>query len=287
VYAATEADGVDRMSRVVLSGHSAGTKVYNEDVKGSIYFDALVTLAGICPKAARQTRHLLILACYAGEEDNIKNVYTKAFPNLQTFAGYTNACPTGSGAAASLRNWAGVTDKDPTKMEMPPSGQSNWAMGAYQTNDPIDAKALISRLRTDESTFDDYFKGTKVDPNSHSGFLFEYYGRARTAELHTSEITGADHDYAKRHADQSYRLRFWSGMVSHFWKKNKGAITTGYGTATVPSYGTMTRKDALAAIAAFGSTSTATGATKAEAERLLDALRDLDPKELNDNWIAP
>ena len=56
VYAACEADGVDRMSRVVLSGHSYGTKVYNENVKGAIYFDALIKLAGIFPKPAGQTR---------------------------------------------------------------------------------------------------------------------------------------------------------------------------------------------------------------------------------------
>jgi hypothetical protein len=287
VYAATDADGVDRMSRVVLSGHSYGTKVYNEDVKGAIYFDALVTMAGIFPSAAGQTKHLLVLACLAGDEDNVKKIYTKAFPSLQTFAGYTNTCPTGFGAAQSLEKWSGVTDKNPTKLDMPPSGQSNWAMGVYQSDAPVDGPALMTGLRADEAKFDDYFNGTKVDPDNHSGFLFEYYRRARTAEQHSSTITGADHAYAQLHADQSYRLRFWPAMVSNFWKKNKAAITKGYGTAAVPAYGTMSRKDALAAIASFGATSTATGQDKTEAERLLNALRDLDPTELNDNWITP
>jgi hypothetical protein len=287
VYAATDADGVDRMSRVVLSGHSYGTKVYNEDIKGAIYFDALVKLAGIFPSAAGQTKHLLVLACLAGDEDNVKKFYTKAFPSLQTFAGYTNTCPTGYGAAQSLEKWAGVTDKNPTKLDMPPSGQSNWAMGVYQSDAPVDGPALMTGLRTDEAKFNDYFNGTKVDPDNHSGFLFEYYRRARTAEQHSSTITGADHVYAQLHADQSYRLRFWPAMASNFWKKNKAAITKGYGTATVPAYGTMSRKDALAAIANFGATSNATGPDKTEAERLLKALKDLDPAELNDNWIVP
>jgi hypothetical protein len=286
VYASTDADKVDRMSRVILSGHSYGTKVYNEKIKGAIYFDALVKMAGIFPSAAAQTKHLLVLACLAGDEDNVKKIYTKAFPNLQTFSGYTNSCPTGSGAAATLGTWAGVTDKNPTKLDPPAAGQANWAMGVYQTDEPVDP-ALMTKLRADESKFDDYFKGTKVDPDNHSGFLFEYYRNARTAELHSSTITGADHVYAQLHADQSYRLRFWPAMVSNFWKKNKTVITKGYGTAKVPSYGTMSRKDSLAAISAFSGTSTATGTDKAEAERLLNALKDLDPKELNDNWITP
>src|SRR5262249_2593844 len=84
VYAACEKDGIDRMSRVILSGHSYGTKVYNQEVKGAIYFKALVDLAGIFPKAAGQTKHLMVLACLAGDENLIKNTYQKAFPNLQT-----------------------------------------------------------------------------------------------------------------------------------------------------------------------------------------------------------
>jgi hypothetical protein len=287
VYAATDADGVDRMSRVVLSGHSYGTKVYNEDVKGAIYFDALVKLAGIFPSAAGQTKHLLVLACLAGDEDNVKKFYTKAFPSLQTFAGYTNSCPTGFGAAQSLEKWAGVTDKNPTKLDMPPSGQSNWAMGVYQSDAPVNGAALMAGLRADEAKFNEYFNGTKVDPDNHSGFLFDYYVRARTAEQHSSTITGADHDYAQLHSDQSYRLRFWPAMVSNFWKKNKDAITKGYGTAAVPAYEKMSRKEALAAVANFGSTSNATGQERTEAERLLKALRELNPTELNDNWIKP
>lgn len=287
VYALTEKDGLDRMSRVILSGHSYGTKIYNENVKGAIYFDALVKLASLFPKAAGQTKHLLVLACLAGSEDLVKNIYKKAFPNLQTFWGWTNSCPTGWGAAKALGEWSEVTDKDPIKLAMPPAGQANWAMGVYQTDAPVDPVALMAGLRADESKFDQYFAGAKVDADNHSGFLYEYYRRSRTAEQQTSTIVGADHTYAKLHADQSFRLRFWSAMVSNFWKKNEAAITKGYGSASVPKYGTMSRKDALTAIAAFDSASTATGPDKVEAKRLLNALKNLDPAELNDNWLSP
>lgn len=287
VYALTEKDGLDRMSRVILSGHSYGTKIYNKEVKGAIYFDALVRLASLFPKAAAQTKHLLVLACLAGAEDLVKNIYKKAFPNLQTFWGWTDTCPTGWGAAKALGEWSEVTDKDPIKLAMPPAGQANWAMGVYQTDAPVDSVALMAGLRADESKFDQYFAGTKVDADNHSGFLYEYYRRSRTAEQQTTTIVGADHAYAKLHADQSFRLRFWSAMVSNFWKKNEATIAKGYGSASVPKYGRMSRKDALTAIAAFDSASTATGPDKVEARRLLNALKDLDPAELSDNWLSP
>lgn len=288
VYAACEADGVDRMSRVVLSGHSYGTKVYNENVKGAIYFDALIKLAGIFPKAAGQTKHLIVLACLAGAEDLVKNVYLKAFPNLQTWRGWHGSCPTGWGAVQALEGWTKTTDSNPTKLDLPEPGQANWAMGVYQSGDAtIDPVALMTGLRADESKFDQYFAGTLVDPDNHSGFLFEYYRRARNASQHTNSITGADHAYAQLHADQSFRLRFWPAMVSNFWKKNQAAIAKGYGKAKAPDYGKMTRKAALAAIAGFAAASDATGADRDEALRLLTALKNLDPGDLNDNWLTP
>lgn len=117
VYAATEKDGVDRMSRVVLSGeHNPDPKIYNKEIKGAIYFDSLVKLAGIFPKAAAQTKHLLMLACFAGEEELIKNYYLKAFPNLITvwgirtflLLGPARLPPWESGRASPIRtqpNW--------------------------------------------------------------------------------------------------------------------------------------------------------------------------------------
>jgi hypothetical protein len=286
VYSACEKDGVDRMSRVVLSGHSYGTKVYNEDAKGAILFDALVTLAGIFPKAAAQTRHLIVLACMAAEESTIKNFYLKAFPNLKTVSGWTSSCPTGAGAASALGQWASRTDVDPTKLPAPPQGQANWALGNFQSGDPVDPVALMADLRADDAKFADYFAGTKADPNSHAGPLTDYYHRARSAEQQ-SAITGADHAYAATHADQSFRLRFWRGMVSGFWKKYGTTVAKGYGSAKVPAFATMSRKDALAAIASFDADAAGSTADKAQARKLLDGLRTLDPGLLSDNWFNP
>lgn len=286
VYSACQKDGADRMSRVVLSGHSYGTKIYNEDAKGAIYFDALVTLAGIFPKAAAQTKHLLVLACMAAEESTIKNFYLKAFPNLKTVEGWTSSCPSGPGAVSALSAWATRTDADPTKVPAPPEGQANWALGNFQSGDPVDPVALMADLRADEAKFADYFAGKKADSNSHSGPLTDYYHRARSAEQQ-SAIKGADHAYAATHADQSFRLRFWPGMVSGFWKKYGATVTKGYGKSKVPAFAKMSRKDAVAAIAKFDADAAGSTADKAEAKKLLNSLLNLDPAILSDNWFNP
>jgi hypothetical protein len=282
-YARTQADGKDRMSRVVLSGHSFGVEITNEVFKPNashIYFSFLVDLAKLFPKAAGQTKHLYVSACYAGVEDNIRDFYQKAFPSLVTFSGWTDSCPTNTGAASALTAWAKTTDPDPTSLAKPPAGRSAWASGFYQGNEKSDPVEIIKNIRSDESRFMDYFNGAKVDPDPHRGWLTNYYGQVRGADLRTASITGADHTYAHQHAEQALRLRFWTDQVAKFWKDNEGKIRAGYGTSPVPNFGKMSRKEALRAIANFPSTAKGGATEKAEAQRLLDGLKNLDEKVL-------
>ena len=58
------------------------------------------------------------------------------------------------------------------------------------------------------------------------------------------------------------------------------AIRAGYGKATVPNFGKMTRKEALKAIDKFLVAAQGTDVDKAEAKRLLEGLRNLDEKVL-------
>jgi hypothetical protein len=285
VYSQTEADGKDRMTRVILSGHSSGKYIYDENVQGYIYFDSLVQLAKVFPRAAGQARHVLLDACLAGTEDNVKKYFIPAFPNMQTFWGHTSL--TGGGSPGRVADWATMTEKNPTKLKKPPADESNWAMGVFQSDTPVDGPALVTAIRGKEAEFAKYFSGEKVDPDNHSGPLAEYYVKARTVDLNPSTVPADDHAYAHLHADQAYRLRFWPGMVSRFWKAYGTDITAGYGTATVPNFAKMSRKEAIEAVAKFDTTSTATGAPKEKAARLLKALNDLDAKVLDDGWITP
>jgi Domain of unknown function (DUF4157) len=287
VYAMTEADGKDRMSRVVLSGHSRGEKIFVKGDKGDIYFTFLVALAGVFPNAAGQTKHLMGAACFAGAEDTIVNLYQKAFPNLITFSGWTFFSPAGSQGVSKIRDWAKATDADPKTLAPPAVGESTWESGTYHGSDAQQSAAdTMASLRLDTSvTFDDYFNGDKVS-KPYDGDLVDYYIKANSAANRTRTITGADHDFAKLHADQAFRLRFWKAQVLNFWKTHRTEIEKGYGSATVPNYGTMSRKAALKAIADFPSVAKGSAADEAAAQKLLDALKNLDdPIIMKDSWI--
>ena len=287
VYAMTQADGKDRMSRLVLSGHSRGEKVYAKGDKGDIHFLFLVALAGIFPKAAGQTKHLMGAACFAGDEDTIVDLYQPAFPNLVTFSGWTFFSPTGSEGVSKIRDWAKLTDVNPTALPAPAAGEATWESGTYHGANPQQSAAdTMSSLRLLETvTFDDYFNGAKVDKSPYSGDLVDYYAKANSAANRTRTITGADHDYAKLHADQAFRLRFWQAQVAGFWQTHHAQIEKGYGSATAPNYGRMSRKDALKALANFASVAKGSQADQADAQKLLDALKNLDPTIMKDTWI--
>ena len=286
VYAMTEADGKDRLSRVVLSGHSRGEKIFAKGDKGDIHFTFLVALAGVFPKAAGQTKHLMGAACFAGDEDTIVDLYQPAFPNLVTFSGWTFFSPTGSEGVSKIRDWAKVTDVDPKTLPAPAAGEVTWESGTYRgANKQQSAADTMSSLRLLESvTFDDYFNGDKVS-KPFTGELVDYYIKANSAANRTRTITGADHDYAKLHADQAFRLRFWPAQVRNFWQTHRTQIQKGYGSKAAPDYGTMSRKAALKAIADFPNVAKGPATEQAAAQKLLDALKNLDPTIMKDSWI--
>jgi len=285
VYAATQQDGEDRMSRVVLSGHGAAPAVMSE-AKDTIRFVDLVSLARLFPKAAAQTKHLILLSCMSGFQDDIKDFYVPAYPNVQTIWGFRDLCPTGSKAADLLEHWAKLTDLNPTQLPEPEAGQSNWAMNVYQPDDSNDAAKLLTSMQNDEARYQEYFNGTKTDADQHAGWLTDYYIQARHAQ-HNPGITGKDHDFAFDRAEGAFRLRFWKAMVSQFWKAYHADIIKGYGKASAPNFGVLSRKDALAAIAKFKTIANGDAADLAEAGRLLTGLEQLDNKILSETWIQP
>ena len=75
-------------------------------------------------------------------------------------------------------------------------------------------------------------------------------------------------------------------VARHFSEKNGAAIAKGYGTAAVPDYANLSRKDTLKAIAAFATTATGTAADKTAAATLLDGLKNLDPNSAPDSMLA-
>ena len=285
VYADTEADGKDRMTRVVLSGHSGGMGVLGSS--GEVYFSALVELAGVFPKAAGQTKHLIVAGCHTGDEGTILDYYIKAYPTLLTVWAWWDACPTGAGAAAAITTWARLTEHGETTLpKQGGAGIATWSGGVYQGSPSAKAPAssVLSSVRSDDARFQEYLDGTRAE-GPHGGWLEAYYGRVFGA-ARRPDITGADHDEMEQKRQRALLLRFWKNVAKHFSEKNGAAIAKGYGTATVPDYANLSRKDTLKAIAAFATTATGTAADKGAAATLLDGLKNLDPKVVPDSMLA-
>jgi Domain of unknown function (DUF4157) len=285
VYSDTEADGKDRMTRVVLSGHSGGLGVFGHG--GEVYFTAIVELAKVFPKAANQTKHLIVAGCHTGDEATILDYYVKAYPSLLTVWAWWDACPTGPGAAAAIAQWAGLTEHGQTKLPKQDSGIATWSEGVYtgSTSGKASPSAVLASIRTDDARFTDYFEGIRADPSPHGGWLEAYYGRVFAAARRL-DVTGADHDEMDLKRQRALLLRYWKVVVKNFWVRNGAAIKTGYGKGSVPEYGSLSRKDALKAITDFPVVSTAPPAEQLAAQKLLDGLKSLDPKIVPDSMVA-
>lgn len=285
VYADTEADGKDRMTRVVLSGHSGGLGVMGHG--SEVYFDALVELGKVFPTAANQTKHLIVAGCHTGDEGTILSYYVKAYPSLLTVWAWWDACPTGAGAAAAIDKWAGLTERGQTTLPAQGGGIATWSGGVYSGSASAKASpaSVLSSIRADDARFQEYFDGIRAE-GPHGGWLESYYGRVFGA-ARRPDITGTDHDEMEQKRQRGLLLRFWKDVVKTYWKQNGATIKTGYGTATVPDYANLSRKDTLKAITDFPTVSTAGAAEKAAAQTLLDGLKSLDPKLVPDSMATP
>jgi hypothetical protein len=285
VYSDTEADGKDRMTRVVLSGHSGGMGVLGHG--SEVYFSALVELAKVFPNAANQTKHLIIAGCHTGDEATILDNYVKAYPSLLTVWAWWEVCPTGEGAAAAIAKWARLTERGQTKLPKQDSGIATWSEGVYTGNPSGKASPsdVLASIRADDARFAEYFQGVRADPSPHGGWLEAYYGRVFAA-ARRPDITGADQTEMDQNRQRALLLRYWKVVVKNFWARNNTIIRTGYGTASVPDYVSLSRKDVLKVIADFPLVSTAAPLEKTAAQNLLDGLKSLDPKILPDSMVA-
>jgi len=276
VYSDTESDGKDRMTRVVLSGHSGGQEVFG--ISGEIRFDALVDLADVFPRAANQVKHLMVAGCHTGDEGTILDFYVKAYPSLLTVWAWWDVCPTGTGAANAIEKWAGLTEHGETALPRQGGGIATWSGGRYQgsPSGAASVAAVLASIQADDARFGEYFDGTRADPSPHGGWLEAYYDRVLAAAARP-DVTGVDHVGMNTRRQQALRLRFWPDLAKNFWAKHGPVITKGYGTGAVPNYPNLSRKDALKAISDFAAISTAADPDKAAAAALLDGLKNLDP----------
>jgi hypothetical protein len=102
------------LERVVVSGHSGGSGVYNEETHRVLAFDDLVRLAEIFPRAAAQVEDVMFSACNSGWEGKLEAYHQRAFPQLQTMWAYVDTSPRGGGRGAEehMRVWEAASRGD-------------------------------------------------------------------------------------------------------------------------------------------------------------------------------
>jgi hypothetical protein len=283
-------------SRVVLSGHSVGSSLWGDD-NGSVSYKDVQALAKAMPKAAGQVEDLHLAACYAGSQGNA-DAFKEAFPNLKTFWGYHDSAPgAASGSITHLARWDRATrdrkeDLTPAVAAGTRKGANvaTWTRnGGFIDGQPplalADQRAAVTGL---ESTYQSYLRGDQKQASPSTGPLRDYYNELQRLLRHP-ELPASEKPALEARREQAIRLLYYSHSVApKFSAHHQSALNAGYQAVgmTPPNFATMSRSDALAAIATFDAQVTADSPASArEAQRLLHGLRDLTPSVIPPGWV--
>lgn len=301
VKAFVEAERGERsLERLVLSGHSIGEGVWG-DGNGTFGLDLLKKIADTYPRAAGQVEDLLIAGCYSSSEEHVDR-FRSIFPNLKSSMAYGDSAPgTWSGAMVHNRAWEQATrGHDPSKVDRDivagtrkGDNVATWnSADGYQADGP---QRPLSELRAElartDPSFAPFFRGDRNVQADHEGPLREHY-RAIQATLGSRDLPAAERAQLEAKRDQTIRLIFYdSNIRGKFQSEHAAKIRDGYQAVgmTPPDFSRLSRKDALASIAAFEAALAAKNPKPAAANTLrpllAEGLRDLKRAHIPDNWV--
>lgn len=289
VYLQAE-QGIRNMDRLVLSGHSVGSQIWGDD-NGTIRFDMFERLREIFPNAAAQVKHLMVSACYAGGERNLQRFHDM-FPNLESIWAYSGSSPgTWTGAIPHMESWEKATeDKDGSDVERSlargtrkADKVATWNLeDGYQGSKPFSISELESELRGEEATFERFFNGQEEVTNTQAGPLRDYYNLLQRLVQHP-ELDGARAAQLEARRDLTIRLIYYSVCAGKFADHYSNQLAAGYAEVglSVPDFKSLSRAQALAAIAEFE----AAGGSGTALDLLQRGLRDMDNDVIPTNWV--
>lgn len=286
-------------SRLVLSGHSGGSSIWG-DANGSIDYGSIHRLAEAMPRAAAQVEDVCLAACYAGTADNAE-AFKAAFPNMKTLLGYHDTAPGAhSGATAHLARWdrqtrgrADALDRSPFLPTRKGDHVAIWTeKQGYVDGRPPEALATArERVELGRPTFERFNAGLETQASPGTGPLRDYYNGLQRLAQHP-ELPEAERPGLRREIDATIRLLYYSKTVApNFQAQHGTTINAGYAALgmTAPNFGTMSRKDALAAIELVDAAVAARGANAPAAalamQHRLHGLRALDRATIPDGWV--
>lgn len=292
--------GERTIERLVLSGHSVGSGVWG-DSNGMFDYDTLSKLTRAFPSAARQVEDFMVQGCYSGSEDNME-LYRTMFPNLKTAFAYTGSAPGSyTGSVVHEKKWEAMTrGHDPSKVERgmvagtrKGENVSTWnAVGGYQSAYAARPLAELRReLDAQRATFDRFFSGEERVQDTQQGPLRDYYNAVHRV-LGSPELPEAEKAQLAALRDTTIKLNFYeSNIRGRFQQAYAQSIASGYAAVGLPApdFSRLTRKEALAQIAAFEAKLDAMprkpDAALALRGLLVDGLRNLRAPAVPMNWV--
>lgn len=183
-------------SRLVLSGHSDGDKIWGERGEDSeaLTPKLLGELARAMPKAAAQVEDLAISACSCGGRATIEE-WKKDFPNLKTLLAYRTSSPTvEQGSTNELQKWERFTRGAATELDAKQfnPNAATWSVKhGYLTPKSIDLQKVQQTIDTLKPLYLAVRDGTQPLDADTKAKLNTY----RTA---LRELGGADSDQVSR-----------------------------------------------------------------------------------------
>lgn len=286
-------------SRLVLSGHNVGSGIWGDD-NGKMSWDLLGQLTEAMPRAARQIEDVHLSACYSGGLPAMER-YRGMFPNAKTIWAYTGSAPgSWSGAMTHQARWDTATrgTREELNRSLADGSRKGENVAVWSSRlGYMDGKEpeLLSSVRGDfdgrADTYTRFFAGDETQASTQSGPLREYYNSLQRLLQHPELPAGERPDLESRR-DQTIRLIYYSATVAPKFQQCYGdQINEGFRAVGMepPNFSTMSRKDAMAQIAAFERKIAESNPPPELATRLLplltEGLRDLNPARIPDGWV--
>jgi len=258
-------------SRLVLSGHSAGSTVYGPT--SSMAFKDLEALAAAMPRGASFVEDIHFSSCNTSlfaAADTERKTWTDAFPRLQTIWAYQNACPEAPGE--HMKVWEHETRGRATTIHLSEALRQAHVTVSDRAGH-VDGWAIskkLSELRADladaDRQFPDFFAGRgALTPASYTPIhdAYDTYQKA----LARNDIPASEKAVYRAKADQLVRLRYWSEMMPRFAEKYSAELSAaGFKPA---DFAKLSRADFM---------------KLAPSTPLLRGLRDLDPTIVRQEW---
>lgn len=288
VFAEAE-KGTPIPSRLVISGHSGGLDIFGGN--GELAIADLQRLAHAMPRAAACIEDIHLSACSTSAQaglDDARAAWTAAFPNLKTmwaYAGSSSMAP-----AEHLRTWARSTAKPHDAVDVPEKLRAQhvatWnARDGYR--DGLKLPDLRRAQHQADPRFSNFLSGKTTASSDPQSALHDY--ETYRVLSSRSDVPTAERNVFTRRADQLLRVRYYDQGVRQEFAKRHGAEAAAAFRAAglpVPSFDTLSRKDALAKIAELEGRVARMTTVPSEISAALGALRglrDLDRKIIPDS----